>query len=262
MDFSVISTTLARTNLYFSLSAEPHLKALLALAKIIELKRSSDTTQRTALPEGFIFPLDAIVALSGGLEEEGASTLIRFVGKNEFFRVDCPTAVGTSLIIRPGVAIWIDQGIWMSFGSRFPGFMESMVEFTQGRNALSILNANCYSSHRYSRRIARLLLEARSVMPETDDWIPLSQAEIAGLMNTRRETIAAELLALSLGNIIETKRRKIRILDANKMITRSCGCFDKSVALADRQLSIAKRMFAGVPSNHPAPSMITNQRPS
>lgn len=261
MGLPVISTTLARTNLYFSLSAEPHLKALLALAEVVELERSSGSTLRI-LPEGFIFPLDAIVALTGGLEEEGASTLIRFVGNNEFFRVDHPSAVGSSRVIRRGRAIWIRQDVWMRFGSRFPGFMESMVEFTQGRNALSILNANCYSIHRYSKRVALLLLEAHSVISADDDWIPLSQAEIAELMNTRRETIAAELLDLRTNNIIETKRGKIRILNVNTMRLRSCGCFDKSVALTNHQLSIAKRMFAGIPSTVPVCPTIADTRRS
>ena len=132
--------------------------------------------------------------------------------------------------------------------------MESMVHFTQGRNTLSILNLACYSTHRYSKRLARLLLEARSVMSDREEWIPLSQAEIGELMNTRRETIAVELLALASEGVIETKRGRIRILDTDGLRTRSCGCFDKSVALANHQLSIAKRMFAGIPSNFTAPS--------
>jgi hypothetical protein len=262
MGASVISTSLARTNLYFSLSSEPHLKAFLTSAKLTELTPSSGNSEQAPLPEGFIFPLDAIVALCGALEDEGTRTLIRFVGNNDFIRIDSPSAVRFSRVIRPGYAIFVEEDQWMGLGSQIPGFMASMVDFTLGRNALSILNLACYSNHRYSKRLARLLLEARSVMSDREEWIPLSQAEIGELMNTRRETIAIELLALTSEGVIETKRGRIRIVDTNLMRSRSCGCFDKSVALANHQLSIAKRMFAGVPSNPPATLTTTNSRHS
>lgn len=262
MGVSVISTTLARTNLYLSLSSEPHLKAFLASAKLIELTPSSGHSATVPLPEGFIFPLDSIIALCGALEDEGTSTLIRFVGNNEFARIDSQSAVRFSRVIRPGCAILVSEDQWMRFGSQVPGFMESMVHFTQGRNALCILNLACYSTHRYSQRLARLLLEARSVISDREEWIPLSQAEIGELMNTRRETITIELLALASEGVIETKRGRIRILDTDGLRTRSCGCFDKSVALANHQLSIAKRMFADIPSNFTAPSTTKNPRHS
>lgn len=88
MGVSVISTTLARTNLYLSLSSEPHLKAFLASAKLIELTPRSGHSATVPLPEGFIFPLDSIIALCSALEDEGTSTLIRFVGNTDFIRID------------------------------------------------------------------------------------------------------------------------------------------------------------------------------
>ena len=57
-------------------------------------------------------------------------------------------------------------------------------------------------------------------MSDRDDWIPLSQAEIGALMNTRRETIPVELLALASEGVIETKRGRIQILDTDNLRTR------------------------------------------
>lgn len=260
MAFSTISTTLARTNSYFALSHEPHLKVLLAMASMITLTESADSRSRPELPEGFIFPLDAIVALSGGLEAEGSSTLIRFVDNHEFFRVDAVSDVKRSLVIRAGHAILIKQEVWMAFGAQFPSFLESMVDFTQGRNALAILNSTCSSSHRYSKRVARLLLEARTVFPKSDPWIPLSQNTISLLLNTRRETVALELQSLSTAGAIETKRAKIRIIDMDVLRQRSCACFDKSVELATYQTNIAKKLFAAIPPGMPVSAAATPRR--
>ena len=254
MGSAAISVTLARSNVYFALGHESHLKALLPLTQLIHLEREHSPYQ-PPLRAGFIFPLDAVVALSGGLDEDGASTLIRFVGNNDALRFDPLSDATVSLVVRPGHAILIEHDVWMGFGARFPSFLESMVEMTQGRNALSILNAACCSNHRYSKRLARLLLEVRAALPEREEWIPLSQMEIALLMNTRRETIALEMLELSACGLIETGRARIRIRDSDGLHARCCGCYDKGVALAAHSLQIAKRFLAGLastlPSEHP-----------
>lgn len=246
MGSAAVASTLARTNLYFALSHEVHLKALLAFAKLITLERDSEAS-RDALPAGFVFPLDAIVALTGGVEEDGGATLIRFVGKDDFFRIDPVSEVSHERVVRTGHAVFIDHGTWMRFGSQWPTFLESMIDFTQGRNALAILNATCCSNHRYPKRLARLLLEARRVFPAKDDWLPLTQNEIALLMNTRRETIALEMIELAKAGIVETGRAKFRILDPESLRGRACACYDKGVALAEHQVAIAKRMFAAIP---------------
>lgn len=252
MGFSTISTSMARTNVFFSLSHEEHLKALLALAKIIQLERCSSSRLNASLPEGFIFPLDCIIALCGGSGDDTGAALIRFVGCNDFIRVDAIANVQSTRVVRSGYAIFIDPDVWMNFGSNFPGVLNSMIEFMAGRNALSILNSTCNASHRYSKRLARLLLEAHGVMNKrSEEWIPLSQSEIGTLMNARRETIAVELLSLSHDRIIETKRSRIRILDIDALHQRSCGCFDQGIVIANRQIDIAKQMFASIPSQLP-----------
>lgn len=262
MGFSSISTSMARTNVFFSLSHEAHLKALLALAKIIQLERGSSSRPNATLPEGFIFPLDSIIALCGGSGDDTGTALVRFVGCDDFIRVDAIANVQSTRVIRSGYAVLIDPDIWMNFGSHFPGVLNSMVEFMAGRNALSILNSTCYASHRYSKRLPRLLLEAHGVLNKSEEWIPLSQSEIGALMNARRETIAVELLSLSHDRIIETKRSRIRILDIDALRRRSCGCFDKSVELANRRIDIAKQMFASLQGNLPETLSSTNRQTS
>lgn len=250
MGTAAVSVALARSNLYLASSPEPHLRALLPSARLIRLDRDCGSTE-PALPTGLLFPLDAVVALSGGVDEDGASTLIRFVGSNEFLRLDPLSCVRVSQVVRAGYAIFIAQAVWMAFGSRFPCFLEPMVEFAQGRNALSIVNATCYSSHRYAKRLARLLLEVHDAMPEREECIPLSQMEIGLLMNTRRETIALEMLDLSAAGIVETGRARIRIRDLDGLRKRSCGCYGRSVDLAMHQLQIARRFLGSVPIPYP-----------
>jgi len=240
-----VSVALARNNTYFALSPESHLKALAAQMKLIRLTRTAQAAPRRRLPEGFIFPIDCLVALSGGIEEEGASTLIRFVGSNDFFRIDLLADVGLSRVIRTGHAILIEKDVWMNFGAQFPKFFESMAEFVHGRNALAIVNATCYSNHRYAKRLARLLLEARVALSAKEEWLPLSQFDIAQLMNTRRATVAVELMALAAENLIETKRGKIRIMNGNTLRDRACVCLGKTEQLAEYQLSITQAMFLG-----------------
>lgn len=251
MGFSTISTSMARTNVFFSLSHEEHLKALLVLAKIIQLERCSSSRPNASLPEEFIFPLDCIIALCGGSGDDTGTALVRFVGCNDFIRVDAIANVQSTRVVRSGYAIFIDPDVWMNFGSHFPGFLNSMVEFMAGRNALSILNSTCNASHRYSKRLARLLLEAHGVMNKSEEWIPLPQSEIGTIINARRETIAIELLSLSHDRIIETKRARIRILDIDALHQRSCGCFDQGIVIANRLIDIAKQMFASIPSQLP-----------
>jgi hypothetical protein len=107
------------------------------------------------------------------------------------------------------------------------------------------VNATCYSNHRYAKRLARLLLEARVALSAKEEWLPLSQFDIAQLMNTRRATVAVELMALAAENLIETKRGKIRIMNGNTLRDRACVCLGKTEQLAEYQLSIAQAMFLG-----------------
>ena len=65
------TVTLAKTNLFLSLAHEPHLGALSAQIQLIKLERTPEkSSPRTSLPHGFIFPLDAVVALCGRLALE------------------------------------------------------------------------------------------------------------------------------------------------------------------------------------------------
>jgi hypothetical protein len=251
---------MARTNIFFSLSHEPHLKELLALAKVIQLERGSSSRPNTTLPEGFIFPLDSVIAFCGGSDDDTGASLNRFVGSNDFLRIDTLANVKSSRIIRSGYAILIAPDIWMNFASYFPGFLNSMVEFMAVRNALSLSNSTCYANHRLSKRLPRLLLEANEVMENSDKYIPLSQLEIGALIRVRREAVALELLSLNHDAVIESKRSRIRILDIDALRRRSCGCFDKSVELANRRIDIAKQMFASLPGNLPETLSSTNRQ--
>lgn len=243
---STIPTALARTNLYFALSNEPHLKTLTTSMKLIRLERSVEAKPRSALPHSFIFPLDAVIALCTAAEEYDASTLMRFAGNQDFLRVDTISFTGASRVVRAGYAILIENDAWMKFGAQFPSFMESMAEFVHGRNALAMVNAACFSAHKYSQRLARLLLEARAAFPKTDNWMLLSQQELGSLMNTRRETAAAELLELSSLNTIATMRGKVKIIDQDALRARACGCLARAEIIAEHQVDIAKRLFKGV----------------
>lgn len=238
-----VSLALAKTNHYFRLAPEPPLHALTAFMQLIKLERSQSNASIHELPHGFIFPLDSVVALCGGIKTEGVTTLIRFAGNNEFFRVDALTDTTMSRVIRSGYAILIDKDVWMKFGAQFPPFLETMAEFVHGRKSLVIVNAACYSSHRHSKRLARLLLEARAAYPATEEWLALSQLDLATLITARRETVTRMLAELSTAGAIETARGKIRILDPQVLRQRSCGCIDRAQAIADHQIELAKGLF-------------------
>jgi hypothetical protein len=84
--------------------------------------------------------------------------------------------------------------------------------------------------------------------------------EIGALIRVRREAVALELLSLNHDAVIESKRSRIRILDIDALRRRSCGCFDKSVELANRRIDIAKQMFASLPGNLPETLSSTNRQ--
>lgn len=252
MGSAVITVALARTNRHFRSVGETRLRALCAMMKLITLERSKHAFRRDALPQGFIFPLDSMVALCGGETEEGATTLMRFAGGEDVFRVDelADTGIGSGMsrVLRAGHAILVEKEVWRRTLARTPSVMESVAGFVDGRNALAMVNATCYSNHRYAKRLPRMLIEARAALPERDERLPLSHQDIADLMNTRRETITLECAALADAGIIECNRGMIRILDAHALRERSCGCVERAQAIAVKQLDIAAHIVERISS--------------
>lgn len=242
----MVTVALARTNLYLKAVAETRLRALRPVMKLIALERGEHAVRRDTLPQGFIFPLDSVVALCGSKTEEGATTLMRLAGKDDVFRVDelAEAEAGKVMIrvLRTGHAILVAKEAWRRMLAQSPSAMETVTDFVAGRNALPMLNATCYSNHRYAKRLARLLIEARAAYPVDDERMPLSHQDIADLMNTRRETITLECAALADAGIIESVRGRIRILDARALRERSCSCVDRARQIAASQLEIAGRL--------------------
>lgn len=242
----MVTVALARTNIYLKAVAEPRLRELSTVMELIALERSEHAVRRDTLPQGFILPLDSVVALCGGKTEEGATTLMRFAGKDDVFRVDELTDAGPgrgmSRVLRAGHAILIEKEAWRRLLAQSPSAMETVADFVAGRNALPMVNATCYSNHRYAKRLARLLIEARAAYPVEDERMQLSHQDIADLMNTRRETITLGCATLADAGIIESVRGRIRILDAPALRERSCACVDRVREIAASQLGIAGRL--------------------
>jgi CRP-like cAMP-binding protein len=113
-------------------------------------------------------------------------------------------------------ALYVSGIAWSGFLDDHPAVMRSLILLLAGRLRESTRKQVEIGSLALERRVAKNLLELASMMGDEDingTVISISQAELAGLVGTSRETVSQVMRQLRQRRIVLTGRQKITICD-------------------------------------------------
>jgi CRP-like cAMP-binding protein len=172
------------------------------------------------------FPLDCIVVLISSVESK-ATVEVGLIGNEGL--VGAPILLGAkhsnsqALILTEGKALRLPASIFRKEAKRSSRTRELILTYANALLAQSGRLAACHRYHTPQARLARVLLmiDDRSNTAE----LRITQDLLARLLGTRRATVTQASNQLQDGELIESLRGRITILDRNGLAKVACNCY-------------------------------------
>lgn len=124
----------------------------------------------------------------------------------------------------PGDALVADVRTIIDAQERSPRVRRVIERATSALIALIGQTAACNRSHDVERRLARWLLVSRDAAGE--EALELTQEYLAMMIGVQRPTVTLAAGTFQRDGLIEYRRGKIRIRDAEALARRACECYD------------------------------------
>ena len=124
----------------------------------------------------------------------------------------------------PGDALVADADAIVQAQDRSPRVRQTIERATSAFIALIGQTAACNRSHDVEQRLARWLLVSRDAAGE--EALELTQEYLAMMIGVQRPTVTLAAGAFQRDGLIEYRRGKIRIRDAEALGRRACECYE------------------------------------
>jgi CRP-like cAMP-binding protein len=198
---------------------QPHLKSV--LLKQHQVLFDVDDEVRAAY-----FPLSAIVSLVVTLEE-GSTVEATMVGRDGAmglsYALGDPKALCKSVVQHEGEALVGDVNAIKDAALHSATLLSTLVRNEQALFAQAQQSAACLANHTIESRLCRWLLRARDLAGT--DTLLLTQEYLAEMLGAQRTSITVAANTLQRAGMIEYRRGRIQIVDADAMGEAACECF-------------------------------------
>jgi CRP-like cAMP-binding protein len=173
------------------------------------------------------FPLDCMISVTittyeGRTAEAGAVGSREMVGINAFMggRESTHTEYVAQIA---GTAIIMPAGPLLDEFDKVKAVRDVLLRYTQAYIAHLSQNVACNRLHHIERRLARWLMECRDRLRSDD--LAITHEFLAQILGVRRAGVSETSAGLEARGLIRTGRRRVRILDAQRLEAASCECY-------------------------------------
>lgn len=172
------------------------------------------------------FPTGAVVSLVINLSS-GASVETAMVGLDGVVgasaALDGRKSLNQAVVQLAGSSLVCEVGDLASMAMQSVSMLSILVRHEQALLVQAQQSAACMSSHTVEARLCRWLLRARDL--SGSDTLDFTQEFLAEMLGAQRTSVTLSAQMLQEAGLIEYKRGKIRILDANRMREAVCECY-------------------------------------
>ncbi|RXG94617.1 Crp/Fnr family transcriptional regulator [Bradyrhizobium zhanjiangense] len=172
------------------------------------------------------FPTGAVISLVVELTS-GASVEAAMVGLDGVVGATAALngrkSLSRAVVQLAGSSMVCDVGDLGSIAMQSVSMLSILIRHEQALLAQAQQSAACMSSHTVEARLCRWLLRARDLAGS--DTLDFTQEFLAGMLGTQRTSVTLSAQTLQKAGLIEYKRGKIRIQDANRMREAVCECY-------------------------------------
>lgn len=186
-------------------------------------------------PEAIYFPetgmASELVRMSDGRAIDGSP-----VGVDGFIGVPAILGVDRSfhhcVMQVPGSVLRVPTETVRALFENSPGFRSLTLQLVHARFVQATQCAACNLLHTMDQRLARWLLCARR--HTSADSFQVTQEFISEMVGANRSTITTALGAFQRAGFVRFERGLVTIVDAPKLMTASCECYEVICAALDR----------------------------
>jgi CRP-like cAMP-binding protein len=208
----------------------PHLKHV----QLAQKQVLYDTAQPVTL---VYFPTGAVVSLVHDLNS-GASVEIAMVGIDGVVgasaALDGKKAINRAVVQLSGSSLACDVGTLGAIALQSEKMLSTIIRHEQALFTQAQQSAACLSAHTVEARLCRWLLRARDLYGS--DTLDFTQEFLAEMLGAQRTSVTLSAQTLQEAGLIEYRRGKIRIVDADGLNEAVCECYQ---AVKDRYAEIA-----------------------
>ena len=181
------------------------------------------------------FPLDCLISLLTAVDKR-RTLEVGMVGNEGMAGMPFILGVGVSgvraIVQGGGNALRMASAPFRIEFKRNPPLQEALYRYTYALMAQISQTAACNRFHEAEARLARWLLMTRDRV--ASDEFRLTHEFLAHMLGLRREGVTEAATALRQRKLISYTRGKIQILDARRLRTSSCSCYQIVKAVFDR----------------------------
>jgi CRP-like cAMP-binding protein len=135
------------------------------------------------------------------------------------------TAIGRSVVLIPGEAIWVPIGALDQAILRFTSMRDAMLRYGQAHTIELMQLVACNSLHTADQRLSRWLLQTSDRMDAESFY--MTQDLMAKTLGLRRATVNMICGELMEAGAIDYRRGNLSVTDRAKLMARSCECYDR-----------------------------------
>ncbi len=172
------------------------------------------------------FPVDGVVALSYGVDGQGAPANAWPIGNEGMVGISsflgASTRKARAEVQIAGHAFRLDADVLREEFARGGALQRLLLRYVQALIAQAAQLDVCGHSHTLSERLCGFLLRAFDQMPT--DELDITQERIARLLGVRRVGVSGAAGSLQAAGIIRYARGHILLLDRRKLEARACAC--------------------------------------
>jgi len=173
------------------------------------------------------FPHTGVISLVIEMET-GSMIETAMVGRdgavNATSALDGKTSFQKAIIQVAGAASVISTDALRSIADEFEPFRSVLIRHEQVLLAQAQQSAGCNASHTVEARMCRWLLRIRDLTQS--DEIDLTQEFLSQMLGVRRTSVSLVAHTLQKADFIQYRRGHIKILDAEKVRSGACECYE------------------------------------
>jgi CRP-like cAMP-binding protein len=195
--------------------------------RMVDLKHGEILHRPGQTIEQVYFPHDCLISVTVTMDE-GRTAEAGIVGSREMVGVNAfmggrETNQTEYICQSPGTAVRMEAEPLLSEFDQVKAVRDVMLRYTQAYIAQLSQNVACNRIHSIEQRLARWMLECRDRLGSND--LGLTHEFIAQMLGVRRAGISETAALFQDRGLIEYGRKKLRIIDAERVEEASCECF-------------------------------------
>jgi CRP-like cAMP-binding protein len=174
------------------------------------------------------FPHTGVISLVIELEA-GSMIETAMVGRdgavNATSALDGKTSFQKGIVQVAGSASVINPDVLRGIANEFEPFRSVLIRHEQVLLAQAQQSAGCNASHTVEARMCRWLLRIRDLTGS--DEMELTQEFLSQMLGVRRTSVSLVANTLQKADFIRYRRGHIKIVDADKLKSGACECYEK-----------------------------------